>query len=391
MRTSWSRPAALAVALPLFLAPAAAPRTDALPRIPNIAGQVLTVTGPVEPSRLGQTLMHEHIFVDFKFAGSLRPDPATDAGLSLQPVTLDNLAKARAGHWIADNDFLGDFEESLAEVAAYKAIGGGTIVDVSGIRLGRDPVGLLKISNASGLNVVMGGSWYQKRYHPPNFGELTLDELTDGMVRDIAVGVDGTEIRSGIIGEIGINGNPLTDDEIKLVRASARASRLTGAPMTFHVGGVGEEKFRVLKIVADEGVAMSSVVMGHSNGLAFDLPFARRILALGVFIEFDWLGALGSPGGFLEARTDRKVAEGIARLVREGYAGRIVLSHDICNKTQLKKFGGLGYTYIHEYFLPVLRELGVGEADIRKMMVENPAKALAFAEPKPLAGGGAPR
>ncbi|HPW17437.1 MAG TPA: aryldialkylphosphatase [Candidatus Aminicenantes bacterium] len=391
MTMSLSRKASLAAVLALSLAPPAAPRTDSLPPIPNIAGLALTVTGPVEPSRLGQTLMHEHIFVDFKFSGSLRPEPATDAELSLQPVTLANLHKARAGHWIADNDFLGDFEESLAEVLEFKAAGGGTIVDVSGIRLGRDPVGLFRISNASGLNIVMGGSWYQKKYHPPNFSDLTLDELTAGMVRDIAVGVDGTEIRSGIIGEIGINGDPLTANELKLVRASARASRLTGAPMTFHVGGVGEEKFRVLKIVADEGVAMSSVVMGHSNGLAFDFPFARRILALGVFIEFDWLGALGSPGGFLEARTNRKVAEGIARLVREGYAGQIVLSHDICNKIQLKKFGGLGYTYIHEYFLPVLRELGVGEADIRKMMVENPARALAFAEPKPLVGGGSPR
>ena len=63
---------------------------------------------------------------------------------------------------------------------------------------------------------------------------------------------------------------------------------------------------------------------------------------------------------------------------------QIVLGHDTCNKLQLRKYGGLGYTYIHEYFLPALRELGVSEADIHTMMVENPARILAFAAPQKL-------
>jgi phosphotriesterase-related protein len=356
---------------------------NALPPIPNIAGKVLTVHGPMSPSALGRTLMHEHIFINFQMAIPDPPNPATAAEMSREKLTLANLSAVRAGSWNADNDFLGNFEESRAELMDYKNIGGGTVVDVSSIPIGRDPRALFRVSNATGLNVVMGGGWYQKRYFPLNMDRLTVEEMTAKMVRDIVVGVDGTGVRMGIIGEIGINGNPLTPNEIKSTRASARAARLTGAPMTFHVGGVGEEKFTILDIVASEGVDLKRVVMGHSNPLALNLPFARRVLARGVTIEFDWLGALGSPGGFLGSSDDFKVAKGMAALIREGYAGQIVISHDICTKLQLKKYGGFGFTYIDDYFLPQLRQLGVSEADIHKIMVENPARQLTFAAPLP--------
>jgi phosphotriesterase-related protein len=257
-------------------------------------------------------------------------------------------------------------------------------VDVSGIRLGRDPKALLKMSFATGLNIVMGGGWYQKRYHPLNMDQLTVEEMTDRLVRDIVEGADGTFIRSGIIGEIGINGNPLMPNEIKSTRASARAARITGAPMSFHVGGYREEKFTVLDIVASEGVDLQRVTMGHSNSLALDLPLARRVLARGVTLEFDWLGALGSPGGYLSPSDDLKIASGLVQLVREGYVEQIVLSHDVCTKLQLKKFGGLGFTYIDEYFLPALRRMGLTDADIHRIMVGNPARQLTFAAPRPL-------
>jgi phosphotriesterase-related protein len=355
-----------------------------LPPIPNIEGKVLTVLGPVDPAVLGRTLMHEHIFFDPQLPYDERSPHATEVGIFTQKLTLANLAAVRAGVWNRDNDSILDFDEARDEVMAFKLGGGGTIVDVTSTPLGRDPQALHRMSNATGLHIVMGGGWYQKRYHPRNMDQLTLEEMTRIIVRDIVQGADGTAIRTGIIGEIGINGHPLTPNEIKSTRASARAARLTGAPMTFHVGGVGEEKFTILDVVASEGVDLSHVVMGHSNSLALDLPLARRVLARGVTIEFDWLGAIGSPGGFLGASDDIKVAQGLVQLVKEGYVDRIVLSHDVCNKTQLKKYGGLGYTYIDEYFLPALRRMGVSDADIHKMMVVNPARQLRFAAPRPL-------
>ena len=169
------------------------------------------------------------------------------------------------------------------------------------------------------------------------------------------------------------------------MRASARASRVTGAPITFHVGGVGEEKFAVLDVLDEEGVPASNVVLGHAGGMALDLPFARRILARGVFIEFDFLASPGSPWGHLVLLGDAKVARGMAALVAEGYAGQLLLGHDVCQKIQLARYGGQGFGYISEHFLPALRRLGVGDDALEQIMVGNPARVLRAQEVEELA------
>ncbi|PZT77574.1 MULTISPECIES: phosphotriesterase family protein [unclassified Streptomyces] len=349
--------------------------------IPDLSGRALTVAGPVDPAALGATLMHEHLFVDLR-----RPPrfhrPGEDSPEATEPLSLANLARTRHGHPNADNDVLDDHDEMLAEVLAFAHTGGGTVVEVSPAGLGRDPEALLRLSRASGLNIVMGGGWYTPAFHPADMDELTVDELADAAVRDIVVGVDGTGIRSGVIGEVGADSVPLSDNELKSVRASGRASRVTGAPVTFHVGGVGEDKFRVLDILAEEGVPPSNIVLGHAMEVAADPDFGRRVLDRGVFVEFDFLTSPGSPWGHLFLTSDHKVARGIAELVERGHAGQILLGHDVCQKIQLKKYGGQGYDYIPRHFLPALRRLGVSESALHTIMVDNPARALAFAAPR---------
>ncbi|RFS87334.1 aryldialkylphosphatase [Actinomadura spongiicola] len=350
--------------------------------IPDLSGQVLTVAGPVDPSTLGPTLMHEHLFVDLRRpAHALRP--GEDSPEAAEPLTLANLARTRHGAVNADNDVLGDFDEMLAEVREFQRTGGGTVVEVTNLGIGRDPASLLRLSRESGLNVVMGAGWYTPTFHPLDMDERSVDDLTDVIVRDIVEGADGTGVRAGIIGEVGAETNPLTPAELKSVRASGRAGRITGAPITFHVGGVGEEKFVVLDILEEEGVDPSNVVFGHAGLMAVDLPFARRVLARGVFIEFDFLASPGSPWGHLVLLGEHKTARGLADLVEDGYADQIVLGHDVCQKIQLKRYGGQGFSYIPDHFLPALRRLGVADEAIHKIMVDNPARALTFAAPAP--------
>ncbi|MFD8558151.1 phosphotriesterase family protein [Streptosporangium canum] len=349
--------------------------------IPNIAGKALTVAGPVDPSTLGETLMHEHVFVDLRRPPRFRR-PGEDSPEAAEPLTLANLARARHGGPSADNDLMGDFDEMLSEVLAFARAGGSTMVEVSPIGVGRDPESLLRLSRESGLNIVMGGGWYTPTFHPADMDGRGVDELTGVIVRDIAIGADDTGIRSGIIGEVGAESVPLTGNELKSVRASGRASRATGAPVTFHFGGVGEEKFRVLDILEEEGVAPSNIVMGHGMDVLMDPSFAERLLARGVFVEFDFMASPGSPWGHLVLTSDHKVIRGIADLVERGYAPQIVLGHDVCQKIQLKRYGGKGYDYIPRHFLPALRRLGVSAEVIHMIMVENPARALTFAEPR---------
>lgn len=339
------------------------------PAIPNLAGKVMTVLGPVEPSTLGETLTHEHIFIDFKAPPAIASFPANFTVLKPAPAA----GKKRQA--------LTGFDQSLSAIMEFKALGGGTIVDVSSYGLGRDPLALKLASEASGLNVVMGAGFYMRSLHPPDMDALTVEQLSDIIVRDITVGAQGSRIRSGIIGEVGIGvmgpRGPLTGNEIKSVRASARASRLTGAPINIHNFVSPEEAMKALDIVESEGVDLHHVAMSHTGtgSLATMEPFFKR----GVFVEWDYMGSAPTPERGAQATID-----GIAAMIEAGYAGQILISHDICTQAQLKENGGGGYTFVHDVILNGLKQKGVSDAVIRKIMVENPARLLTFAAPQPL-------
>ena len=361
--------------------------------IPDMSGKILTVTGPIDPSQLGPTLMHEHIFMYFTgvapkdgylYRDTRKPDSritaATDLGAYHEPVSLKNLwQRLTPGHLASyDNWTLTDLNLAIEEVLHFKRWGGKSIVDVTSIGLGRDPKALVRVANSTGLDIVMGGGYYIKTMHPLDMDERTVEELAQGMIRDVTLGAQGTSIRSGIIGEIGIGGNPLSANEMKSIRASARAGRATGAPILFHAGGRGEEKFTVLDAVASEGLDLNRVIMGHAP--ATDLPLVRRLLERGVYLEFDGFGEVRSPLGKSEAQ----VVEAIVQLIQDGWAHRLLLAHDVCQKQMLRAYGGMGYSYVMEFVLPELKRLGVTDDQIEKIMVENPRRVLTFAPPAPL-------
>jgi len=335
----------------------------AAPSIQNLAGKIMTVAGPIDPSALGQTLTHEHIFIDFKAPPSMVP-----------PVTGVSVLKgSQPGP--AGGGGLTDFDESLAEISEFKKIGGGTIVDVTNFGLTRDPEALLRVSRASGLHVVMGAGWYQKALHPPDMAQRTVEELTAIVVRDVTTGAQGTSIRSGIIGEVGVNGRPLVDNELKSVRASARAARITGAPMMLHSFATNDEMMTVLDIIASEGVDLSRVVMGHSGGK--DMEYTKRLFQGGVFVEWDYMGQAPLPPA-----ADAQRIESIAAVINAGYADHVLLAHDVCTKAQLKRNGGGGYTYISNVILPGLKAKGISDETLRKIMVDNPRRVLTFVAPQ---------
>ena len=107
----------------------------ATPPIPNLAGKVMTVAGPIDPSALGQTLSHEHIFIDFT-----APPPMVPAVTGVSVLKAPQQAAGRGGG-------LTDFDESLAEIEEFRKIGGGTIVDVTNFGLTRDPEALLRVQS----------------------------------------------------------------------------------------------------------------------------------------------------------------------------------------------------------------------------------------------------
>src|SRR3954465_15522301 len=112
-------------------------------------GQIRTILGPIFPQQLGICMIHEHLIID---------------AWNMWPVPNYSL--------IVD-----DVELVIEEVHAYRAAGGATIVDVTNIGLGRDPLALRDISRATDVQIVMGCGWYRERVYPTYIQEKSADEL----------------------------------------------------------------------------------------------------------------------------------------------------------------------------------------------------------------------
>ena len=366
---------------------------------PDLAGKVMTVNGPVDPETLGIVLMHEHLFIAMSRGGktshAVMPgddSPAADFSLWGRELALDILHLVGDRRAVRDNWLLADEGTVIEEVLEFRHRGGGTLVEVTSKGIRRDPMAVRRVSQATGLNVVMGTGWYQEIYHPSDMDDRSVEELSQEMIGDIFLGISGTGIRSGIIGEIGTEGGPISANEEKSVRASGQAGRATGASITLHRGGVGREKLEVVRMLKEEGADPSRVVFGHSDPIAGDIPLLLELLESGVNVEFDLLGRLGVPlvpmpatddfSRFFASPGTAVVANAIPRLIDAGYAGRILFSHDVATKVQLKRYGGNGYSFILERFLPHLRTIGVEEEHIRMITVENPRLLLTFGEPR---------
>jgi predicted metal-dependent phosphotriesterase family hydrolase len=306
---------------------------------------VQTVLGPIEPVDLGITLPHEH----------------TQIALWHVPDRWDYWQLTR------------DEPLILEELAAFRAAGGSSLVDLTLPGVGRDPVWLAGIARSAGLHVVMGCGWYRGAYYPAEtrIDRRTVDDLADELVRETIDGVGDTGIRPGIIGEIGTDKPWVSALEERVHRAAARAARRTGLAITTHsvLSPVGLDQLRIFE---DEGADPTRIVVGHADSYP-RLDHFLAIIERGASIEFDFLGMSFTP---TERHGEGRIVELLCELLARGHAHRILLSQDVCHDSQLTRYGGNGYTYLERTFLPRLREAGVSDAEIETMTVANPRRLL---------------
>ena len=309
-----------------------------------MAPRVMTVSGPIPPEKLGFTLPHEH------------------TGIYLWHT------EKRWDYW----ELTPDEDLIVEELRDFRRRGGASIVDLTADGVGRDPHRLRRMASASGLNVVMGAGWYRGSYYP---AELLVDrrsvgELADMIVAEFEHGVRDTGIRPGIIGEIGTDKPWVSPAEERVHRAAARASLATGMAITTH-GVQSDVGLAQLRVFTEEGVDPSRVVIGHADSY-LNLDFYLGVLDAGANLQFDFLGHRFGVEEALEPR----LVETIVELLERGFAGQLLLSQDTCHNRQLKAYGGFGYVYLHQHFLPTLRTAAVGEGEIRTMTIDNPARIL---------------
>jgi phosphotriesterase-related protein len=336
------------------------------------SGKVMTVTGPVPVDQLGMTLMHEHILNDCRCWWHA-PKTKERQYLAESFVCIEILGELRQDPFVNKHNITLDDEPlAIAELKAFAAEGGRTVVEPTCQGIGRDPRALRRISEATGLNIVMGAGYYLGSSHPEKVAAMTAEQIADEIVREATQGADGSVVRIGLIGEIGVSSD-FTAGEEKSLRGAAQAQVRTGLPLMVHLPGWFRLGHRVLDVVAEEGGDLRHTVLCHMNPSHDDQPYQQELAARGAFIEYDMIGMdFFYADQQVQCPSDEEAARAIVKLVEAGYTDRILLSHDVFLKMMLTRYGGNGYAYIPRHFLPRLRRHGLNEAILNQMMQDNP-------------------
>ena len=281
----------------------------------------------------GYTLMHEHIFIDL--SGIKKLD---DCRLDCKNETIEEFKKL--------------YENGVRN-----------ITEVTNIGMGRDVNYIKEVSEKSGINVICATGFYKEPFYPEFVYEKNEKELSEIMKNDILKGIGGTDIKAGIIGEIGSSKDIITETELKVFKSAIIAHLETGVPITTHtsLGTMGHEQVKLFK---EYKVNTDKIVIGHVD-LSGNVEYILEMLYNGVYVEFDTIGK----NNYL---ADDIRIEMLKEIEKRELIDRVFLSMDITRKSNMEYKGGIGYNYIFNVFIPKLKEAGIKENSIEKMLKINP-------------------
>lgn len=302
---------------------------------------VVTVTGTIDASQLGLTLMHEHVLVDF--------------------IGADKVSRDRY-------DAEEVFRTALPHLRRVHGLGCRTLVDCTPNFLGRDAGLLARLARASGLRIVTNTGYYGARNHqylPAHVARETPEELAARWTGEYRRGIDGTRIKPGFI-KIGVDAGPLSALNAKIVDAAALAHLQTGLTIGAHTGD-GAAAMEELSLLDGRGVSPEAFIWIHAQSerkTEMHVEAARR----GCWVEFDGIGPRS---------VERHVA--LLQNMREAkLLHRVLISQD-AGWYHVGEAGGgdyRGYDFLLTDFAPALKTAGFSEAEIKQLLIANPQRAL---------------
>ena len=343
---------------------------------------VMTVNGTIDAKELGIVNPHEHIYIDMGVF-FVEPDEIGQKNIAYSPVTIENLGVLKRNPFaVLDNVQMMDEATQIDELMYFKYAGGRTVVDATNVGLGRDPVLLRRAAAKTGLNVIAGAGFYVEGAQSNETLEMSVQNMEEQIVREIEVGIGHTDIKAGIIGEIGIS-HIMYPFEKKSLIAACRAQKKTGAPLMIHINPWSTQGLDAMKIVDEHSIAHEKIVICHSD-VENREDYIFELLDKGVYIEFDnfgkematdrWDCRPGS-GRFV---TDWERVWLVKKIIDRGYVKQLFFSCDVCLKTLLHAYGGWGYDHIQMHIIPMLDEIGVTKEQIDEILIRNPARWLDF-------------
>ncbi|MBK6649757.1 MAG: aryldialkylphosphatase [Betaproteobacteria bacterium] len=337
-------------------------------------GKAQTVLGLIDPATLGATLMHEHLLWDIR-TPTMRAEPDQGPEISLCNCYAINYGRNKA----YGNYRLSDESIAVEELQLMAAAGGRSVVELSSGGLDPRPNGLVTLSRNTGVHLIMGCGHYVDEYQPHANHARTVEQFAAEMIDQVQVGAWNTDVRAGIIGEIGCQA-PWTDLEKRVMLGAVLAMNETGAALNVHPGRHPDQPQEVADFVRTHGADPSRVIISHIDRTIFDEDRLLRLADSGVVIEFDLFGMEQSyyPLAKIDMPNDAIRLRMMRKLIERGHIDRIAISHDICYRTRLTRFGGHGYAHIFSNVIPQMLDKGFSAQEIDTLMVSNPRRLLTF-------------
>ncbi|GAA5066271.1 phosphotriesterase-related protein [Thermocatellispora tengchongensis] len=322
---------------------------------------IRTVLGDLPAAGLGRTDYHEHLF-------------------QVSPLL--------------PGEELDDEERSGAEAASLRACGVEAMVDATPQGLGRDPAAVARISERTGLRVVMTTGAHRFEHYGEGhwltglsaeaLGERFLRDLlhgapeADGPGEDLpaARGPGGEPVRAGVL-KAGIGYWSIGPFERRVIEAVGAAHRRTGAPVMVHLEH-GSAAFEVLAALDAEGVPAARVALAHIDRNP-DPGLHAELAAAGAYLGYD------GPARHREW-PDSVLLDCLAEVAGRGGGDRLLLGGDVARRSRYRAYGGMpGLAYLGERFLPRLRERTGAELE-HAVLVANPAAWLTWRVPEEVPG-----
>jgi len=343
----------------------------------SMGGVVRTVLGDIPAETLGRTLVHEHL--SSTLVAYWVPEFAPE--LSTHKVSLETLHDVRAHAFsVRDNLVVDDLDNAIREMGEFKAAGGASLLEVTSRGIGRDVRALEAISRASGINVIAGCGYYIGITHPVGLIERPEASIANEMLREITEGIEGTGIRAGLLGELGVGTYPMIQGERRVLRAAARVQKQTGAGMVIHSAPGVESVLEIVGVLERAGAVMEKVVISHlDERFRDDFRMFKRVASSGIRFGFDTFGReIYYDGRRRQHPSDTQRIETVRRLLDMDLGDRIALAQDICLKHELSAFGGQGYAHVLTNIVPRMLLAGIPQPAIDQMLITTPAKILAL-------------
>jgi len=321
--------------------------------------KINTVLGPISPDQMGKTLVHEHFLC---------------GQVGWYAVETTNPYDRKAA-----------VKTNLGVCQAAKDVGVKTIIDCSPNDLPRDPLLYKELAKKTGLNIIcvtglfnehMGGShyWIIKTWFNADISKL----MAELFIKELTQGIGKTGIKAGALKVA--SGETVSDYEKKVFKAAVVAQKETGVPIITHTeGSTPVPGLEQADLFIQEGADISKIMIGHVSN-STDFNYQKAIADKGFYIGFDRLG-------FSFFTQDDVCVTNIAELCKQGYADRIMLSHDTVNfwggrpvpedvPPELAAMLSKNWRVDHvcREIVPALKQAGVSDRQVETMLVDNPRR-----------------